>query len=143
MENEDHNLARFLDAQQQIYAIALSEIKSGKKKSHWMWFIFPQLQGLGVSETAKHYAIADAAEAEAYLEHPVLGKRLVDISGELLHLNGKTASGIFGYPDDMKLKSSMTLFAVLPNANPVFGQVLLKYFDQPDAVTLGLLKKQL
>jgi len=123
-----NQLSRFLDAQNQTYLKALSEIKKGEKQSHWMWFIFPQLKGLGRSETAKFYAIKNREEAAAYLSHPVLGKHLVQISEELLNIQGKTANEIFGNPDDMKLRSSMTLFASVPNANPVFQKVLDKYF---------------
>ncbi|QKG51775.1 DUF1810 domain-containing protein [Hymenobacter sp. BRD67] len=124
----EHNLQRFLDAQATDYAAALAEIKNGRKRSHWMWYIFPQIQGLGFSEISKHYAIKDIAEAEAYFQHPVLGSRLVEICHALLGLEGTDANRIFGSPDDLKLKSSMTLFAALPDANPVFQVVLAKFF---------------
>ncbi len=130
-------LQRFLDAQATDYAPALAEIKNGRKRSHWMWYIFPQIQGLGFSEISKHYAIRDAAEAEAYSKHPVLGQRLREISGELLKLGSHNASNIFGSPDDLKLRSSMTLFAALPGADPVFQQVLDTFFaGASDAQTL-------
>src|SRR5687767_9070413 len=121
---DNHNLKRFTDAQEGSYETALAEIKKGWKQSHWMWYIFPQIKGLGYSETAKFYAINSLSEAEAYLEHPVLGKRLIEISGELLKLESNDANHILGSPDDLKLKSSMTLFSALPNSGPVFQQVL-------------------
>jgi uncharacterized protein (DUF1810 family) len=120
-------LQRFLDAQQTNYATALAEIKAGRKRTHWMWFIFPQIAGLGFSETSRFYAIRDQAEAAAYLAHPVLGPRLIEISRSLLELESTDANRIFGSPDDMKLRSSMTLFAAL-GANAVFQAVLDKFF---------------
>lgn len=133
------DLQRFLDAQARDYAAALAEIKSGRKRSHWMWYIFPQIQGLGFSSTSQHYAIRDLAEAAAYLKHPVLGKRLIEISTALLGLAGHDANRVFGSPDDLKLKSSMTLFAAVPGAEAVFAQVLAKYFGGvPDGKTLQL-----
>jgi len=135
------SLERFISAQEQQYAAALAEIRRGKKQSHWIWYIFPQIAGLGYSETSRFYAITDVAEARAYLQHPVLGSRLKEISGALLHVKGKTANQIFGSPDDMKLQSSMTLFAALPNTDPVFQQVLDTYFDgAPDQATLRLIE---
>lgn len=134
------NLQRFLDAQATAYPQALAEVKAGSKRSHWMWYLFPQIQGLGFSEISKHYAIRDAAEAAVYLQHPVLGPRLREISGELLKLSSRDAGRIFGSPDDLKLRSSMTLFAAVPGADPVFGAVLAAFFGgQPDAQTLRLL----
>lgn len=134
------NLNRFLDAQEKDYAIALAEIRAGRKRSHWMWYIFPQIAGLGMSETSKFYAIKTKAEAESFLAHPVLGKRLVEISNALLNVEGKTANQIFGNPDDVKLKSSMTLFGTLENTNLVFQKVLDKYFDgAKDRRTLELI----
>jgi len=136
----ENNVNRFLHAQQTDYSTALSEIKNGRKRSHWMWYIFPQIQGLGFSETSKFYAIKDAAEAETFLNHPVLGSRLVEICNELLKLPGNDAYRIFGSPDDLKLKSSMTLFAALRNPNPVFQQVLDKFYGgAKDSKTLQLL----
>ena len=123
------DLHRFLDAQEGDYATALAEIKAGRKRSHWMWYIFPQIAGLGFSSTSKFYAIKDKDEAEKFLAHPVLGKRLIEISNALLEIEGKTANQIFGSPDDAKLKSSMTLFGATENTNPVFQKVLDKYFD--------------
>jgi len=132
-----YDLKRFTDAQQSDYAIALSEIKNGRKRSHWIWYIFPQIQGLGFSSTSKYYAIKDINEAEAYLAHPVLGKRLIEISNELLKLSTNNANAVFGSPDDMKLRSSMTLFASVPNADAVFQKVLDKFFGgEKDQLTL-------
>ena len=134
------NLQRFLDAQATDYAPALAEIKNGRKRSHWMWYIFPQIQGLGFSSISQRYAIQDAAEAAAYLQHPVLGARLLEISQALLGLAGSNATGIMGSPDDLKLRSSMTLFGAVPGASPVFQQVLDKFFGgKPDGQTLRLL----
>jgi Uncharacterized conserved protein len=103
-------LERFVKAQEQSYGQALQEIQNGRKRSHWMWYIFPQIQGLGHSPTAQYYAVRDQAEAKAYMAHPVLGSRLLEISKELLRLKSSNAREVFGSPDDMKLKSSMTLF---------------------------------
>ncbi|MEP7110325.1 MAG: DUF1810 domain-containing protein, partial [Ferruginibacter sp.] len=127
--NEDNNLERFIDAQETAYQVALSEIKNGRKRSHWMWFIFPQIHGLGFSETSKLYAIKDLREAEVFLQHPVLGRRLVAICNGLLALKTNDANTIFGSPDDLKLRSSMTLFSAVNNTDPVFLQVLDKFFD--------------
>ena len=134
------DLKRFLEAQENDYARALAEIKTGSKRSHWMWYIFPQIAGLGFSSTSKFYAIENRTEAESYLAHPNLGARLVEISNALLEIEEKTASQIFGSPDDLKLKSSMTLFGALEETNPVFRKVLDKYFDgEEDRRTLELL----
>lgn len=138
----DKELIRFLEAQNQMYLNALSEVKRGSKRSHWMWFIFPQVKGLGTSETARYFGLNGIFEATEYLKHPVLGKHLIEISQALLQVEGKTANQIFGTPDDLKLRSCMTLFASVENSNSVFSQVLDKYFDgQPDALTLSLLEK--
>jgi len=135
-------LKRFIDAQENSYDHALSEIKQGKKTSHWMWYIFPQIKGLGKSETTKYYAINSKNEAEQYLNHPLLGKRLIDISKELLKHKGKSANDIFGYPDDLKLHSSITLFSILPNTNSIFKEVLSAYFNGlPDLNTINLYKE--
>jgi uncharacterized protein (DUF1810 family) len=134
------DLKRFLDAQQRDYATALIEIKAGHKRSHWMWYIFPQVTGLGFSEMSKRFAIKDLPEATAYLHHPVLGARLIEISKALLTLSGNNATTIMGSPDDMKLRSSMTLFSVVPVADPVFEAVLKKFFGgKKDQATLQLL----
>ena len=137
------DLSRFLKAQEQDYEQALREIRSGRKRSHWMWYIFPQIQGLGFSPTAQYYAIRDLQEARDYLAHPVLGTRLKEISSALLDLNGLSASEIFGYPDDLKLRSSMTLFRMADLNEPVFLEVLEKYYDgKPDARTVELVGKR-
>jgi uncharacterized protein (DUF1810 family) len=137
---DTNELIRFLEAQNQVYLKALSEIKEGKKNTHWMWYVFPQINGLGSSETAKYYGIKDMNEAIAYLQHPILGKHLVEIAEAVLNLNGKTAIQIFGTPDDMKLRSCMTLFANVKNTNPIFQKVLIKYFNGiPDELTLQLI----
>ena len=134
------DLQRFIDAQEASYSTALAEIMQGRKRSHWMWYVFPQIQGLGLSETAKFYALQDAAEAKAFLAHPVLGSRLVRISTALLELPGHDAHAVLGSPDDVKLRSSMTLFASLPQAPAVFQAVLDKYYaGQPDPSTLRIL----
>lgn len=134
------DLERFIKAQEGSYETALSEIKNGKKISHWMWYIFPQLKGLGRSSTAVFYGINGFEEAEAYLKHPVLGNRLIEISNELLELPGDDAHKIFGSPDDMKLRSSMTLFSLLPNTDSVFDLVLQKFFrGEKDKRTIDIL----
>jgi uncharacterized protein (DUF1810 family) len=124
-----NDLDRFLTAQQQDYDQALGEIRSGRKRTHWMWYIFPQIEGLGFSANAVYYAIRDLQEAAAYLKHPVLGPRLVEISRALLTLSSSNATQVMGSPDDIKLRSSMTLFAMVPGTDPVFGEVLNKFFD--------------
>jgi uncharacterized protein (DUF1810 family) len=135
-------MERYLVAQKQDYNNALTEIRNGRKKSHWMWYIFPQIQGLGFSETSRYYAIKDMEEAINYLKHPVLGSRLVIISEALLSQKSDDANRIFGSPDDLKLKSSMTLFASVPETNPVFARVLDKFFDgERDAKTLQIIRK--
>ncbi len=134
------NLQRFVNAQETDYAIALSEVQHGRKRSHWIWYIFPQIQGLGFSSTSKYYAIKDIPEAEAFLQHSMLGSRLIEICHALLRLPGNNANNIFGSPDDVKLKSSMTLFSLLPNANPVFRAVLDKFFNgKQDDKTLQII----
>ena len=122
------DLTRFTEAQNTQYAIALAEITKGRKISHWMWYIFPQIKGLGFSEMARFYGINDVQEAKEYVNHPILGKRLIQISQVLLGLNGNNANAVFGSPDDLKLKSCMTLFASV-SSEPVFQQVLDKFFD--------------
>lgn len=122
------NLDRFLEQQKFHFNQALSEIKLGKKQSHWMWYIFPQFKGLGSSSNSTHYAIKSKEEAQAYLNHSILGKRLIEITTELLKLENLSAYSIFGYPDDVKLKSSMTLFNAIQNETKVFELVLDKYF---------------
>jgi uncharacterized protein (DUF1810 family) len=137
-----HDLSRYLEAQESSYMQALAEIKSGKKRSHWMWYIFPQFKGLGISDTSRHYAINDLHEAKSYLNHPILGYRLKQISNELLLLGENNATNIFGKPDDLKLHSSMTLFATVDTSEEqTFNKVLAKFFNgQTDNKTLILIK---
>jgi uncharacterized protein (DUF1810 family) len=134
-------LGRFLEAQEPVYAQVLRELRRGEKRSHWMWFIFPQIAGLGHSSTAQYYAIRSRAEAEAYLRHPVLGARLEECCRILLACEGRSAEEIFGFPDVLKLRSSMTLFAAVGPKGSVFHQVLTKYYDaKPDDRTEELLR---
>lgn len=135
-----YNLNRFLYAQHGVYTDALAEIRSGHKRSHWMWFIFPQLDGLAFSSTSKFYAIKSLEEAAAYLAHPELGPRLLESTDAVLSQKGRSASQVFGHPDDLKLKSCMTLFACASEQGSVFEQVLEDfYLDQRDERTLQLL----
>lgn len=135
----DYTLNRFLTAQERSYDAALAEIKAGRKRTHWMWYIFPQIAGLGMSSTAQYYSIQDRLEAEEYMAHPVLGARLLEISRALLTLESSDATAVMGYPDDLKLRSCMTLFAQVSD-DPVFEAVLDKFFGgHPDSRTLALL----
>ena len=139
------DLTRYLEAQEQTYEKALFEIKAGKKTGHWMWYIFPQIAGLGLSATSKFYAIKSMEEAKAYLEHPVLGKRLKEITKVLLVLETANARLVFGSPDDLKLHSSMTLFAIADEDNPdnLFKKVIEKFFrGKYDLNTLHILKEE-
>ncbi len=141
MEKHYPPLDKFLKAQETTYQKAFNEIQAGKKTSHWIWFIFPQLSGLGSSENSKYYSISNLEEARFYLEHPILGSRLVSISEILLKLPTSDAHKILGSPDDMKLKSCMTLFSMIPQSDPVFGKVLDKFFDgKKDEKTIQLLE---
>lgn len=135
----ENRLDRFLTAQERSYDAALSEIKNGRKRSHWMWYIFPQIAGLGMSSTAQYYSIADIDEAREYITHPVLGARLLEISRALLTLDTGDATAVMGYPDDLKLRSSMTLFAQV-SEDPVFNAVIDKFYGgRPDTRTLHIL----
>jgi len=135
--DDPHDLNRFVEAQASVIERVRAELADGRKRSHWMWFIFPQIAGLGFSPMAQLYAIASLREARAYLAHPVLGPRLEDCTRLVLAVEGSTASDIFGWPDDMKFRSSMTLFARAATDNPVFAEALAKYFDgEADAETL-------
>jgi uncharacterized protein (DUF1810 family) len=140
--DDPFDLSRFTRAQQGIYDSVLAELRSGRKRTHWMWFIFPQIAGLGHSPTSQHYAIKSSEEARQYLKHPVLGTRLLECAEAVLAVEGRSVSDIFGYPDDMKLMSSMTLFAAVEdNPDSVFIQVLEKYFQgKRDHRTLQLLE---
>jgi uncharacterized protein (DUF1810 family) len=132
------DLSRFVDAQAGVYEQALAELRAGNKRTHWMWFVFPQIAGLGNSATARRYAIGSLAEARAYLTDPVLGPRLVDSASALLEVEGRTAEQILGYPDDLKLRSSMTLFSRAVPEIEIFQQVLERYYDgKPDPQTLN------
>jgi uncharacterized protein (DUF1810 family) len=131
------SIERFVAAQDGVYQQALAEIVAGSKRSHWMWFVFPQIAGLGSSPTAQRYAIADLAEARDYLAHPVLGPRLRECAEALLK-HDRSAAEIFGFPDDLKLRSSMTLFARAAADPAVFEQVLARFFDGPDERTISL-----
>jgi uncharacterized protein (DUF1810 family) len=134
-----YDLERFVRAQAGTHEQALAELTRGRKQSHWMWFVFPQIAGLGMSDMSRRYAIADLGEARAYLAHSVLGPRLRACFEATLGVDGRTAHEIFGSPDDMKLRSSATLFAAVSEAGSIFQQVLDKYFDgRPDAATQRL-----
>ena len=138
---DPYNLARFVETQERDYERALSEIKAGHKRSHWMWYVFPQFQGLGRSSISQHYAIKSVAEARAYLAHPLLGPRLVECAEAALHVQGRSAHDIFGSPDDMKLRSCVTLFASVAPRDSAFQRILDKYFaGEPDDRTVRLLR---
>jgi uncharacterized protein (DUF1810 family) len=139
---DPYGLERFVSAQNQAgtYATAVEELRAGRKRSHWMWFVFPQVAGLGQSSVSRTYAISSLDEARAYLAHPILGPRLIECAHILCDLEGRTAQDIFGGIDAIKLRSSMTLFAYADSANPIFGQVLEAYFGgAPDDATERLL----
>ena len=141
--NNPFNLNRFISAQEEVYDRVVKELKNGSKRSHWMWYIFPQLDGLAQSTTSKYYAIKSREEAVAYLNHPVLGSRLNECANMVLDVEEKTVLQIFGYPDNLKLKSSMTLFSEVAT-DSVFARVLDKYFQgERDSKTLELLKENI
>ena len=136
------SLERFVEAQAPVYDQALAELKRGDKRSHWMWFVFPQLAGLGRSPTAQRFGLAGPEEAEAYLAHPVLGDRLRECAHALLELDGHDPVAVLGSTDALKLRSSMTLFAAVSD-DPVFAEVLDKYYGgSPDELTVGLLSRR-
>jgi uncharacterized protein (DUF1810 family) len=138
--NDPHDLIRFAQAQEGHYRQALSEIRAGRKQSHWMWYIFPQFDGLGFSPTSRLYAIKSVAEAGAYLAHPVLGPRLVECCEAAVGVEGRSAAEVFGTPDDLKLRSCATLFAAVSPAGSVFERVLDRYFGgERDEQTLRLM----
>ena len=140
MEKDPWSLSRFVEAQAPVYERVCNELAAGRKQSHWMWFVFPQLKALGRSHTAQHYGIADAQEAAAYWQHPLLGPRLVQCAELVLAVPNRTAHDIFGSPDDLKLRSSMTLFAAVAPEATAFKAVLERYYNgRPDAVTVDLL----
>jgi uncharacterized protein (DUF1810 family) len=131
---------RFVQAQDAVYERVRRELREGRKRGHWMWFVFPQLSGLGFSAMAQRYAIATLGEAAAYLEHPILGLRLIECSELVNQVEGRTVNEIFGTPDDLKFHSSMTLFASIPDAPPAFDAALAKYFGgAPDRMTAKML----
>ena len=141
MSNEN-DLQRFVDAQEPRIADAMAELRAGRKRTHWMWFVFPQLRGLGHSQMAWHFGIASRGEAAAFLAHPVLGPRLRECVELVLAVRGRTAHEIFGSPDDLKLCSCLTLFAEVAGGDSVFDRALRQYFGgQPDPATLDLLAK--
>ena len=134
-----YDLSRFHKAQKGSYETALAEIRAGRKRSHWIWYIFPQIQGLGYSSTAQYYAIEDLGEAKAYLADPVLRERLLEISNALLALDSCDPTDVMGYPDDLKLRSSMTLFSLADPECTVFRDVLEKFYDgREDSRTIAL-----
>jgi uncharacterized protein (DUF1810 family) len=135
-----HDLQRFVDAQDPVYREVCAELAAGRKTSHWMWFVFPQLRGLGRSATAEHFGIASKDEAAAYLQHPVLGPRLKECTRLVLGVERRTAAQIFGSPDDMKFRSSMTLFAAVAD-EPLFRRAIEKYFDGGDQRTIAMLQR--
>ena len=135
--SDPHDLERFVTAQEPVYERVLAELRAGEKRSHWMWFVFPQVAGLGHSDMAKRYALSSLAEAKAYLAHPVLGPRLRECTALVNGVDGRSINDIFGYPDDLKFHSSMTLFARAAGDDHVFADALEKYFDgTPDKQTL-------
>jgi uncharacterized protein (DUF1810 family) len=139
--DDPYQLHRFVKAQDPVYVQVCTELKRGIKTGHWMWFIFPQIAGLGTSEMARRFAISSLGEAEAYVKHPVLGKRLQECTALVLKVSGKTAHEIFGSPDDLKFRSCMTLFSRATVKNPVFQDNLTKYFNgKPDPLTTEFLR---
>lgn len=139
---ESFDLERFVQAQEPVIAEVRTELRAGRKRTHWMWFIFPQLRALGRSPTAQHYGIASLAEAQAYMAHPVLGPRLVECAELVRAVQDRSAHEIFGSPDDLKLRSSMTLFAAARPEATVFAEVLRQYFGgEADPLTTELLAK--
>ena len=138
--NDPYDLRRFVQAQDTDYERALSEIRSGGKRTHWMWYIFPQFDGLAFSSTSRHYAIKSLAEAKAYVDHPVLGPRLLACAEAVVGVEGRSAREIFGTPDDLKLRSCATLFACVLPPGSVFDRLLAKYYrGERDGKTLELL----
>jgi uncharacterized protein (DUF1810 family) len=137
--DDPHELQRFVEAQAPVIDQVKRELRSGRKRSHWMWFVFPQLEGLGSSETAQRYAISSRAEAEAYVTHPILGPRLRECTAIVNGLEGRSAHEIFGSPDDLKFRSSMTLFDAVADDSTPFRTALQRYYDDPDEQTLRFL----
>ena len=139
---DEYNLQRFMGPQDQVYAAVLDELRAGEKRGHWMWYIFPQIKGLGHSVMAQKFAITSQEEAKAYLEHPVLGSRLRECTGLVINVEGRSAEEIFYYPDNLKFRSCMTLFMHTTSRNDIFQNALLKYFEgKPDQLTLDILRR--
>lgn len=139
---DEYNLQRFIEAQDQVYAAVLDELRAGEKRSHWMWYIFPQIKGLAHSVMAQQFAITSREEAKTYLEHPVLGSRLRECTRLVLNVEGRSAEQIFYYPDNLKFRSCMTLFMDATTGNNIFQDSLHKYFEgQPDESTLDILRR--
>jgi len=137
------NLQRFIEAQDQGYGSVLKELRSGHKRSHWMWYIFPQIQGLGGSAMSQKYAISSQNEAKAYWEHPILGSRLRECTQLVMNVEGRTAEQIFSYPDNLKFRSCMTLFERSATDSSIFRAALLRYFGgEPDQLTLNILNRR-
>ncbi|MFL9907342.1 DUF1810 domain-containing protein [Paraburkholderia sp. RL17-337-BIB-A] len=135
--DDPYDLQRFVDAQEPVYAQVCEELRDGRKRSHWMWFVFPQIQGLGTSAMAQRFAISTLAEAEAYLRHPILGQRLREATRLVNLVKDRSIEEIFGYPDDLKFKSSLTLFARATSDNEIFIEALRRYFGgEGDSRTL-------
>lgn len=139
MPSDPHNLTRFVQAQENAYPTALRELQNGQKRSHWMWFIFPQIQGLGFSPTAQYYAVKGIEEARAYLAHPLLGPRLAECTAAVNAVEGKSLAQIFGHPDHLKFRSSMTLFELAAGTDSEFSKALDKYCSgERDQSTLDI-----
>jgi len=141
MTTPSHDLIRFVEAQDPIYFRVIAELAAGRKQTHWMWFVFPQIAGLGFSAMAQRFAIGSRAEAEAYLDHPVLGPRLIECTHLLLDVTGKSIHAILGSPDDLKFLSSMTLFDAVSD-NPIFAEAIARYYaGEKDQATLAILAR--
>ena len=139
--SDTYNLQRFIDAQESIYEDVIQELKQGRKTSHWIWYIFPQIKGLGRSWTAQQFAISSLEEAEAYLNNSILGSRLTECTQLVLNIEDRNIRQIFGYPDNLKFRSSMTLFLHATKDNQIFKDALLKYFEgKADQLTLDILQ---
>ena len=138
---DQFNLKRFIKAQSSSYETAMNELSSGNKTGHWIWYIFPQIDGLGSTDMTKLYSIKSVQEASAYLEHPILGKRLIESCEILLNLDVPSISDVMGFPDDLKLRSSMTLFEYVSEPKSIFKKVLMRYFDNDlDKASLEIIK---
>ena len=138
---DEFNLDRFIEAQSSSYEVAMFELSLGEKTGHWMWYIFPQIDGLGSTDMTKLYSIKSLKEASAYLEHPILGQRLIESCKILLNLDAPSISDVMGFPDDLKLRSSMTLFESASKPDSIFKKVLIRYFDNElDETSIKLIK---